>query len=150
MKKKTIEVFAVPIDELFTYFVLIEGVRQTETFFEIFRGGEISDVELINDSEVRFTVCSPEMQPAELVELRAKAESTTRAFIARYQRGEIKIKEYHPQWLKVKDSFGFIEFVLEMDLLLPLMCEKRGLDVGQKITKVELTNDGVEFTMVRV
>lgn len=90
MKKKTPEVFTVPKDKLLCYYILLEGPDP------LLFSGEIKEVRLVyggeispDDDEIQFTVCSPEVQPAELAELRAKAEKAVQAVFDRYRRGEI-------------------------------------------------------------
>lgn len=152
MKDKTLEVFTVPEDELFIYRVLLYGVDPLLYYWKI------KEVELVHNTvdgirygsdEIRFTACPPEVQPTEVAELRAQGKKVLEDILARARNGDITANEGIDLCEKASSGFGFKDFHLELDIILTSICEKRGLGVGQKITKVELTNDGVEFTMVR-
>ena len=167
VKQKRLEVFTVPQDKLLCHLILLEG--SDRLLFD----GEIKEVRLIHNDEVlpdtaktwldyvgydltdrdeiQFTVCSPEVQPAELAELRAKAEKAVQAVFDRYRRGEIDAIEATKLAETEMDSSGFKEFYIEANDIC-FLHKKRWPRVGQKIkiTKAALTNDGVEFTMVRV
>ena len=152
MKRKTIEVFTVPEDELFAYWSIIDKLRGGDGWHLLLFGGKIREVELLPNSlgdEIRFTVCSPEVQPAELPGLRANQLEIIEKHRARARRGEIDYVEATDQTSREMDSLGVKDFHLECNNILAAMCEKRGLDIGQKITKVALADDSVEFTMVR-
>lgn len=171
-KRKTIEVFTVPRDELITKWMLHDRWRGGNGWHPLLGEGKIREVELIHNDveglsdtekswltevgcdslndEIRFTVCSPEVQSTELQILRTKQAKIIEKHRARARSGEIDYMEASELTTAEMDSLGIKDFHIELDNnILALMCEKRGLYIGQ-ITKVELTDDGVEFTMVRV
>jgi len=167
MKEKTLEVFTVPEDKLLCHLILIEGVDR------LLFDGEIKEVRLIHcgenltdaakawldeigydladvDDVIQFIVCSPKMQPAELAELKAKQEAAILARLAKARRGEISYIEACELAKKERDSSDFKDFYIEANYIF-LIHKKRWPRVGQKIkiTKAELTDDGVEFTIVK-
>ncbi|MBA7576113.1 hypothetical protein ES708_17950 [subsurface metagenome] len=150
VKKKTLEVFTVPEIKLRSYLILLEGCDRL-----LFERG-IKEVRLIHsdeilpdDDEIQFTVCSPEIRLVELAELRAKLEATIQAQLAKAKRGEISSTEAFELVQMEMDSSGFKLFHIEANHILTFHLG-RAPRVGEKITKVELTNDGIEFTMIRV
>ena len=152
MKDKAIEVFTVPKDKLLCYYTLIEGVDP------LLFSWEIKEVRLAHglgispdDDEIQFTVCPPEVQLDELAESKAKAEKAIQEVLARWRQGEIADAIQATKLAaKARDCFNFKVFTLDIHFkdLYRLICQKN-LPSGQKITKIELINDAVEFTMVR-
>lgn len=166
--KKKLEVFTAPIEQLLAWHYVYKSLLGEDNPHQdwgarLLRYGEIKEVRLIHNDlrlsdgdevqfgdEIEFTICSPEVQPAELVELRAKKESAALAVIARYRRGEItSLETLHLEFAKVeRGSSDFKDFSIEVDYILGSHLGRLP-HAGEKITKVELANDGVEFTMVR-
>ena len=170
MKKETLEVFTLPTDHLFAHLIILEGNEEINRLLFDEKLGEIKEVRLVpcgenltdaakawldemgcdpTDDEIEFTVCSPKVQPAELAELKAKYEVVVLEAFARYRRDEIDNIELSK--LLKTNAHGFNLFYLEASDIF-FLHKERWPRVGQKIkiTKVELTNDGVEFTMVHV
>ena len=161
--KKKLEVFTVPLEELLTWRTVDGWLRgeKTDSFVSggwahLLRDGEIKEVRLTHDDEIlpdddeiEFTICSPKVQPAELAELRAKAEKAVQAVFDRYRQHEIDSIEATKLAKTEVDSSGFKVFYIEAVRILTRHLGRLPR-ADEKITKVELTNDGVEFTMVRV
>lgn len=159
VKKKAFEVLTVTEGELFAHYVALKGLDNAYILDACLGNLKIGEVELIqvdgiffgikiHADEIRFTVCSPEVHPAELARLRAKADLAEDAVMDRCRRREITTDQALELCLAERDSYGFKDMTLELhDFILPSMCEKRGLDVYQRVTRLELTGDGVEFTV---
>lgn len=164
--KRKLEVFTAPIEQLLAWHTvykwLLGGDNPHRDWGErLLRDGEIKEVRLVHNDlrlsdgdevqfgdEIKFTICSPEVQPAELAELRAKQDMALGALFARARRGEISSWEA-TNLAEDMDCSSFKEFYIEAHYILGSHLGRLPR-VGEKITKVELTNDGVEFTMVRV
>ena len=136
----------------------------------LLRDGEIKEVRLVHDDYevlpdtakawldevgydptdyndvIEFTICSPEVQPVELAELKAKQEAAVLAVCARYRRGEITSIEALQLAKMERASSDFKVFYLEAHHILTSHLERLPR-ASQKITKVELAEDGVEFTV---
>ena len=164
VKNKTLEVFTLPENELRDY--LFRTGWDTRLV-----NGEIKEVEF-TDRGVEFTFFEDEVlkkhkgaSPAELAKLKARGEAALNAIWDRARRGEITYTEATDFAAQEAHSRGIKVSILDEDFILRLIHNMRFPSfwgsffkpeawvepgVGQKITKVELTNDGVEFTIMKV
>lgn len=161
MKKKTLEVFTIPENELRDYLCLTGWNTSLVN-------GEIKEVEL-TDHGVEFTFFKEEVwkkfQETSPAELKARGEAALNAIRDRVKSGEITATEAVSLMEKEPHSSGIEVFILDEDFILRLIHNMRFPSfwgsffkveswaepgAGQKITKVELTNDGIEFTIVKV
>ena len=164
VKEKTLDVFTIPESELRDYF------NRTEFDYSLVNG-EIKEVEL-TDHGVEFTFFEYEFlekhkwpSPAELKKLKAKGEAALNAIWNRVRNGEITSLKGVELAEKEPHSKGIRVFIFEEDYILRLIHKMRfpsfwgsffkpeawaEPSAYRKITKVELTDDGIEFTIMKV
>ena len=161
VKKKALEVFTVPEKEVREY-LFIKVLVDTPP--EVW---EIKEVEL-TDRGVEFTFFEDEVlkkyKGASPAELKARGEMALNAIWDRVKKGEITATKSVELAEQEPHSRGIHVITFDEDEMLRLIYNMRfpsfwgsffksgaWAEVGafQKITKVELTNDGVEFTIVK-
>ena len=165
VNKKTLEVFTVPGKELRDYLFL-----KGHWFDSLLDFWEIKEVEL-TDNGIHFIFWSfdrcLDATPAEEAnpaELNARGEAALNAIMDRVKSGEITATEAVSLMEQEPHSNGIHVLYLDEDEIFAIIHDMRfpsfwgsffkieaWAEPGayQKITKAELTNDGVEFTIVQ-